>query len=276
MAVPEFSREYREARRALLDALDALAAHRGALILVGAQAVYFRAPLGDTRPTYTTDGDLAVDPDLLAGDPDIVGELERAGFTITESGNPGSWESPSGVDIDLMVPEGVLPQSSRRSARLTGHGSRAARRTRGLEVALYDNSEEEMRALADDDDRAVTLRIAGPAALLVAKLVKIRDRLDAGNEDRILPKDAGDVLRLLRNVDAYELGQRLAELARQHEDVAALIQESVSWLRWQSESRSSSLTELVIRYMAEVEDRAQVALAFGTLAGRVFGGFHST
>jgi hypothetical protein len=55
------------ARRVLLDALDALREHRDATILVGAQAIYLHA--GDAGlgvAEYTTDADLALDPDLLA------------------------------------------------------------------------------------------------------------------------------------------------------------------------------------------------------------------
>ena len=48
------------ARRVLLDALDALGEHKGATILVGAQAIYLHtgdADLGVAE--YTTDADLA-------------------------------------------------------------------------------------------------------------------------------------------------------------------------------------------------------------------------
>ena len=40
------AREYVHARRALLDALEALEPHLGAVVLVGAQAVYVHAPAG--------------------------------------------------------------------------------------------------------------------------------------------------------------------------------------------------------------------------------------
>ena len=51
------------ARRALLDALEALGAHRSALILVGAQAIYLYTGLGDLAvAVHTTDADLVVDP----------------------------------------------------------------------------------------------------------------------------------------------------------------------------------------------------------------------
>jgi len=51
------------ARRVLLDALDALAAHRDATILVGAQAIYLHS--GDANlgvAAYTTDADLTPGP----------------------------------------------------------------------------------------------------------------------------------------------------------------------------------------------------------------------
>ncbi len=57
---------YRVARRVLLDALGALGAHREAVIVVGAQALYLQAGEADMAVApYTTDGDLALDPSLL-------------------------------------------------------------------------------------------------------------------------------------------------------------------------------------------------------------------
>jgi hypothetical protein len=69
------------ARRVLLDALEALGEHREATILVGAQAIYLHtgdADLGVAE--YTTDADLALDPDLLAKVPPLEQALEAAGF----------------------------------------------------------------------------------------------------------------------------------------------------------------------------------------------------
>jgi hypothetical protein len=274
--MPEPSPEYQEARRVLLDALEALDPHRDALILVGAQAIYLHAPLGDPRPAYTTDGDLAVDPDLLAENPDLASELEAAGFELTESGNPGSWESPTGVVIDLMVPDGALPRSSRRSAQLAGHATRSARRTRGLEVALYDNTEQTLIGLSDGDTREVGLRVASPAALLIAKLVKIEERLSQPKPDRVLPKDAGDILRLLRNVDAVAIGTRLRAIANERQDLTPLIEGSLRWMQDQVEARSSALVDLTIRHMQEVEPPAQVDIALRTFAGRVVDGYRAS
>ncbi len=55
--------EYAEARRVLLDALAALQPHIGAVVLIGAQAVYLRT--AGRLPTYqpfTTDADLVIGP----------------------------------------------------------------------------------------------------------------------------------------------------------------------------------------------------------------------
>jgi len=55
------------ARRVPLDALEALGPHRDATILVGAQAIYLHTGDADLAVAeYTTDADLALDPDLLS------------------------------------------------------------------------------------------------------------------------------------------------------------------------------------------------------------------
>jgi hypothetical protein len=64
---------YVAARRVLLDALRALAAHRKAVVLVGAQAVHLHAGDGDLAVApYTTDGDLAIDPRELDDEPALA------------------------------------------------------------------------------------------------------------------------------------------------------------------------------------------------------------
>jgi len=64
------------ARRVLLDALDALGAHRDAVILVGAQAVYLRTGDADLAVApYTTDGDLVLDPAILGLTPPLESAL---------------------------------------------------------------------------------------------------------------------------------------------------------------------------------------------------------
>lgn len=71
-----------DGRRALLDALVALRAHRDALILVGAQAIYLYTGDYDVAiVTVTRDSDLVVDPHRLVPDPLLQDAMTSAGFT---------------------------------------------------------------------------------------------------------------------------------------------------------------------------------------------------
>jgi hypothetical protein len=101
----EHDPEYVAARRVLLDALDALGMHRKAVVLVGAQAIYLRVGPGDMAVApFTTDGDLALNPDVLDDEPILAETLRAAGFDLAVK--PGTW-SLSGVQIDLLVPSSV-------------------------------------------------------------------------------------------------------------------------------------------------------------------------
>lgn len=203
--------EYVLARSVLLDALQALGPQVDALVLVGAQAVYLHTGDADliVVPT-TTDADLALFPAKLLDEPLLEDALRAAGFAL--AANPGAWRGRFGVAVDLMVPEALSGGSSRRSAQLPVHGSRAARRTTGLEPALVDNEIHELVAFEAADPRTVRLRVAGSAALLVAKVTKIEER--RGNPARHRPKDGLDVLRLLQSTSTAVLAQRLADLVR--------------------------------------------------------------
>lgn len=201
--------EYVKARRVLLEALACLAPHRDALVLVGAQAIYLQVGPGDLAVApYTTDGDLVIEPSALADAPPLEEALGQGGFARTEM--PGIWTRDE-VEIDLLVPEAV-GGAGRRGARLGAHGNSAARKVKGLEGALVDNEVMQVRAL-DDDLSRVSVRVAGPAALLVSKLHKIADR--EGRPDRLADKDALDVLRVLRGVSTAAfvagLGRMLAD-----------------------------------------------------------------
>ena len=55
--------------------------------------------------------------------------------------------------------------------------------------------------------------VAGPSALLIAKIHKITERLDS--PDRLSGKDALDVFRLLQSVSTNSLSNRLNELSLQ-------------------------------------------------------------
>lgn len=191
----EPDRLYVDARRALLDALDALGLHATALVLVGAQAIYIHT--GDAEvavAAQTKDADLAVDPRELQDEPSLEAAMVAAGFRLSD--NPGIWlAAGSGAQVDLLVPESLAFGTGRRAARIPGHGVSSARRVVGLEAAIVDNEAHTLTALEPLDRRALSVRLAGPAALLVAKLHKVGERRES--PDRLVDKDALDIYRLL-------------------------------------------------------------------------------
>ena len=113
------------------------------------------------------------------------------------------------VKVDLLVPE-ALGGGGRRGARIPPHSRYAARKARGLEAALVDRFPMLVGSLEKSDRRAIEIDVAGPAALAVAKLHKLRDR--AGESDRSSDKDALDLLRLLRATRAPEMADAMSRL----------------------------------------------------------------
>jgi hypothetical protein len=212
---------YVATRRVLLDALVALGSHRDAVIVAGAQAVYLHTGTADLAVAvapYTTDGDLALDPELLGTLPELEATMRGAGFRLKSQSErhaePGIWLAAAQIEgrevsipVDLIVPEGAASGGGRRAARLQGHGDRAARRAVGLEAALLDNGPMTIAALDPAmDSRSISAKVAGPGALLVAKAHKLHDRVRSARVDRLLDKDAADVLRLMQAFDPAEIG----------------------------------------------------------------------
>lgn len=209
------------ARQGLLDAFDALRKQVDALVVVGAQAVYLHTGDADVAlAEYTTDGDLVIDPDLLSSEPMVQKAMVYAGFTqASRSDALGSWVSPAGVFVDLMVPDAVAG-GGRRSVNVPPHDSKSMRKTRGLEGALIDKTKHVIEAIdRDTDPRQFSVWVAGPAALLVAKLHKISDRV--ANESRLNNKDAHDIYRLLRAVPTADFISTIRTL--QGEEVSAQV-----------------------------------------------------
>lgn len=181
-----------QARSVLLDALIALEAHRESVVVVGAQ-----------------DSDLGIDVRTLGDAPPIEEAMSGAGFYQDPlAGQPGSWLSPGGIPVDLMVPEAIAGRG-RRSVQAPPHDKRALRRAVGLEAAVVDNAIMAIHALAGNDDRVIQARVAGPA-LLVAKLHKLGERQQTSN--RLVDKDAYDVYRLLLTIPTDELATATAHL----------------------------------------------------------------
>jgi hypothetical protein len=79
----------------------------------------------------------------------------------------------------------------------------------GLEGVVVDHDRMAIGAFENGDARSIETRVAGPAALLVAKVHKISER--AGSP-RQKDKDALDVLRLLRGTTSEDLAERLRRL----------------------------------------------------------------
>jgi hypothetical protein len=226
--------EYVLARKVLLDVLEALGDQRAAVVLVGAQAIYLHTGDADLAVApYTTDGDVALDPSRLREDPKLVEALRGAGFSADVQ-QVGTWlmsrpleGRPVDVKIDLMVPEAV-GGPGRRGARLGPHGNKAARKARGLEAALVDQQRRTIEALDEEDERAFEVAVAGPAALLVAKLHKIAERVDAPGRSE--DKDALDVLRLLQAVSTETITDGVHKLL--NADISAgVTEEALTFLR---------------------------------------------
>ena len=130
-------------RATLLDALEGLAEHRRSVVVIGAQAVYFRTGSASVAlPESTKDSDLAIDPRNLVGDPHIEVAMIAAGFVLDPTKKqPGAWIKPeTGIPVDLMVPAALAGPggATARAARLPPHDRRALRRAQGLEGTVVD------------------------------------------------------------------------------------------------------------------------------------------
>ena len=216
-------RNYLDARETLLDAVEALGSHGDAVILVGAQAVYVHTEAEDASfavSPFTYDADLALDPELLGGSPEIVEAMSRAGFRLGDQ--PGLYSREGRSQVDLLVPEAV-GGPGRRAARLGVHGNRAAMKVRGLEGALVSHKVRKITSLVPGADRSCFLKVASPAALLVSKVHKIGERLEDSDVRRQeqLPKDAFDIYRLLRAIDTAELASEFGFL--QSHDISSCV-----------------------------------------------------
>jgi hypothetical protein len=202
-------------RKVLLDALEALADHRDSVIVVGAQAVYLHTGNASVAIAEATkDSDLAVDPRSLGADPLIQEAMEAGGFLPDpHSGQPGAWISPEHIPVDLMVPRKVdgTNRLDARAVKIPPHDRRAMRSTSGLEGALVDNQEMDIHALDPDDKRLLRAKVAGPAALVVAKLHKIHDRT-SDTMRQLDNKDAHDVYRLFLSMDVEHTATSLRQL----------------------------------------------------------------
>lgn len=255
---------YVRARRALLDAADALGSHLDAVVLVGAQALYMHTGAAELAVAeYTTDADFAIQPAELADAPLIADLLGAA--RITQGKHHGEWLSHDGIRIDLMVPE-ELAGPGTRGAELGPHGRRTARRAKGLEAAIIDRERKTIRALDPADQRFVEMNVAGPGALLVAKAHKIWERRES--PPRTSDKDALDVLRLLRCIAVDDFAARLTTLRRDTAS-SAVTEEAIEYLGSLFSTADAIGVEMATRAVVPHEDPDVVAASLVTLAADV-------
>jgi hypothetical protein len=217
---------------------------------------------------YTTDGDVAINPSRLRDDPELAEALRAAGFSA-DTQQVGTWimsqpleGRPVEVKFDLMVPEAV-GGPGRRGARLGIHGNRTARKARGLEATLVDQQQRTIHALEEEDDRAFEVAVAGPAALVVAKLHKIAERIDAPG--RREDKDALDILRLLQAVPLEVMAGGIRACA-EVQISTEVTEEALSFLRELFSEPSRQGCQMAARAAAplEPEDTIAASCAFLT------------
>ena len=189
--------------------------------MVGAQAVYLRAPEGITAiAAFTLDGDLAADPRKIRRARSIPEHLERAGFVFRS--DIGGFYSHSGAapddryasKLDILVPQGVA-----HLWEAEGYDQRDRHATHsqpGLELCLVDNSPMRLSPIGSNDDaESVMVDVASILALLVAKGWKIGERFEQGPDAfQDVRKDIADVYRLLRARQPAEGDTVLRQLPR--------------------------------------------------------------
>jgi hypothetical protein len=262
---------YVMARRVLLDALHAIGSHRDAIVLVGAQAVYLRVGEADLAVApFTTDGDLAIDPSVLTEIPPLEQALMSAGFHPKTKDSVGIWiakratqlQVDTDVAIDLLVPASISPGTGRRAAKLIGHDARAARIVHGLEGAVVDADVMTLGALDVGDSRVIDIRVAGPAALLVAKVHKISERQGT---NRLSDKDALDVVRLLRGTETDDLAARYEKLLADARS-AEVAKAGRAFFAAQFSKRADPGVQMAIRSAGVLADPDQIAASCEALS----------
>jgi hypothetical protein len=262
--------QYVVARTVLLDALEALGEQRDAVIVVGAQAIYLHTGTIELAvPEFTVDADLTIDPALLHEAPELESAMRAAHF---ERGNRvGAWivsRDVAGVrmnvEVDLMVPDAV-GGGGRRAARLPGHAKEVARKARGLEAALIDKATMSIRALEPDDIRTFDVAVAGPTALLVAKLHKIAERIAEREQRRLDDKDALDVLRLLQAIETPTLVAAIHRLLL-HDVANDVTREALDGLKQYFTDPSAAGSQMAVRAVGGLMAADVVAASCAALA----------
>ncbi|MFE0021768.1 hypothetical protein [Amycolatopsis sp. NPDC059021] len=117
-----------------------------------------------------------------------------------------------------------------------------------------DRSPVTITGLGNADNRSISVHVAGPAALLVAKAHKIRDRYEArlDKPHRLVGKDASDVYRLMVTTPVSEVADSFRALV--------------------ADTRVGAVTSSGLRHLRELfggADTPGVRLAIEALAGDI-------
>jgi hypothetical protein len=247
MLTAEDGNAYALARRTLVEAVIALQVLSPvAFVLVGAHAVYLRAPENDLGiPAFTLDGDLAVNPLLVVGSRAVRARLEEVGFDLRDL-QSGLYER-RGVHVDVRRAARVdifVPAAFEYAWSSEGYDGRAAMVQPGLEACLVDCSRMELATLDDGGPRlTASIHVAGIVALLVAKGWKIGERYDQGSEAFAeVRKDIGDIYRLLQASDPDENAATLRVL-RDDRHVRESVRTGARHLRELCTGRGAGLKE---------------------------------
>lgn len=167
----------------------------------------------------------------------------------------------------VVLHQAGTTKTSARAAKLTAHDKRTARIARGLEPALLDNERVPITAFETTDTRRFDLRVAGPAALLTAKAIKIAERLQQADQqpDRLKEKDALDMFRVLQTVETLDLVSGFkGHIADEH--AAVVTNEALDLLRAEGVTVQGRIPVLAA---AAAQGDPTVAPAFAALTGQL-------
>ena len=132
---------------------------------------------------------------------------------------------------------------------------------------MPDSDIMSVAGLDASDGRRFDIRVAGSAALLVAKVHKVQDR--AGTA-RSTDKDALDVLRLLRGTTTGDLAGRMRRILA--DDTAGPVaKDALDLLRSQFADRAGEGIEMAVRAVGTLGDPAEIAASCEVLASDLLG-----
>jgi len=129
---------------------------------------------------------------------------------------------------------------------------------------LVDRSSMPLASLDERDSRSFDVRVAGPGALLVAKLHKIADR--SADDRRRSDKDALDILRLLRGVTTLALAASVRALLAD-ERSSEVTSEALEHLTRLFGSAAAEGSQMAVRSAELLENPAEIAASCTALAG---------